>query len=407
MDNQANTADIQAVYKLIQQGQLDKAQACGTELCQQHPRDAQIWFLLGIIYGQLDQYDMAASSLQRSIKLMPNNAEAHHFLGTAQLRKGQLDAAVASYEQAILLNPKHVRSYQCLRNILTTGGHLEKALRISENGVRNCPTNADLHCELSKVLSELGRKEDAIDHLNTACRLDPAHSEAKYFLAGLSGEHSASKNNQSHITEMFDRDAEHFDQHLTQGLEYKTPAHIYSCVEKYLDRLPSGLDILDLGCGTGLAGILFKPVAHRLTGIDLSGKMIEKARQNGVYDELFEAELNNFLQQSSRSYDLILSTDVFVYVGALDTVFTNIAKTLNTGGLFSFSVEATEDTPFRMQSSGRYSHSESYILELAARNGFSVLENKKTVLRKECFQPIKGRIFVLHLPDKTSTYTTM
>ena len=38
------------------------------------------------------------------------------------------------------------------------------------------------------------------------------------------------------------------------------------------------LAILDLGCGTGLAGAAFKPLAARLDGIDLSPAMIAKAR---------------------------------------------------------------------------------------------------------------------------------
>ena len=44
------------------------------------------------------------------------------------------------------------------------------------------------------------------------------------------------------------------------------------------------LAILDLGCGTGLAGAVFKPLAARLDGIDLSPAMIEKARARGIYD---------------------------------------------------------------------------------------------------------------------------
>ena len=51
------------------------------------------------------------------------------------------------------------------------------------------------------------------------------------------------------------------------------------------------LAILDLGCGTGLAGLAFQPLAARLDGVDLSPAMIEKARARGIYDHLDVADL--------------------------------------------------------------------------------------------------------------------
>ena len=44
-----------------------------------------------------------------------------------------------------------------------------------------------------------------------------------------------------------------------------------------------GLRILDLGCGTGLAGMAFKSRARLLDGIDLSPAMIEKALRRGEF----------------------------------------------------------------------------------------------------------------------------
>ena len=60
----------------------------------------------------------------------------------------------------------------------------------------------------------------------------------------------------------------------------------------------AALDILDLGCGTGLAGEAFLDLAHRLDGVDLSPLMIARARKHcGIYDDLViggsgEASLN-------------------------------------------------------------------------------------------------------------------
>ena len=49
-----------------------------------------------------------------------------------------------------------------------------------------------------------------------------------------------------------------------------------------------GLDILDIGCGTGLVGAQVRDLAGRLDGVDLSPAMLEKAKIKGVYDGLFQ-----------------------------------------------------------------------------------------------------------------------
>jgi len=399
MNTYSNTEEKQSVLELIQQRKLDDALARCSNLCDQYPADAQMWFFLGMVYGQLDNYEQSASSLQQAISLNPRYDQAHHYLGTAFLHKGELEKAVSSYKTAIRLNSRNIQSYSCLCNILTATKQFEDALLISESGVSMCPSSAQLHCELAKVLIEFGRTDEANNHLHTASSLDPEFLEARYFLAALSGEHSTAKDNLTHVTEMFDKDAEEFDQHLREGLKYHTPESLYECVCCHTGSLPSKLDILDLGCGTGLAGEVFKPVTRKLTGVDLSPKMIEKARERAVYDSLSVAELNDFLEQSRNSFDLILATDVFVYVGDLDSIFRHASKILGTGCLFAFSVETMPGTAFKMQTSGRYAHSSKYINELAVRHGFSLLENKEVTLRQECYQPIIGHIFVLLQPD--------
>ena len=49
--------------------------------------------------------------------------------------------------------------------------------------------------------------------------------------------------------------------------------------------------MLDLGCGTGLAGAAFRPHVDWLAGVDLSPKMIEVARAKGLYDRLAVADI--------------------------------------------------------------------------------------------------------------------
>ena len=64
---------------------------------------------------------------------------------------------------------------------------------------------------------------------------------------------------------------------------------------------PKGtLDVLDAGCGTGWCGPHVRPYARRLTGVDLSPAMIERAEARRVYDELVVAELTEYLAETTE-----------------------------------------------------------------------------------------------------------
>ena len=86
---------------------------------------------------------------------------------------------------------------------------------------------------------------------------------------------------------------------------------------------------LDLGCGTGLAGVAFRDCVERLEGIDLSPGMVAEARAKGIYDALHVGEVVAHLKAATdRQFDLILAADVLVYVGDLAPLFLEVARVL-------------------------------------------------------------------------------
>jgi len=159
------------------------------------------------------------------------------------------------------------------------------------------------------------------------------------------------------------------------------------------------LAILDLGCGTGLSGAVFHALATDLVGIDLSPKMIERARTRGIYQQLMVGNVVSATAGLDRCFDLILAADVFVYLGDLAAVFAVARETLLAGGWFAFSVELGDGDAYRLQGAGRYAHAPAYIHTLAAQHGFVILAEQPTVLRKDYGHDIKGVLWVL----KTNT----
>jgi predicted TPR repeat methyltransferase len=137
-------------------------------------------------------------------------------------------------------------------------------------------------------------------------------------LAACSGEGVPERADDAFIVETFDRFADSFEEQLQQRLAYKAPQLVTDALGRHRHRPGSS----DAGCGTGLCGPLVKPHAARLTGVDLSVGMLQKAEGKGCYDHLYRIELGAFLAMpdEAAAWDVILSADTLCYFGPLEAV---------------------------------------------------------------------------------------
>jgi predicted TPR repeat methyltransferase len=176
-------------------------------------------------------------------------------------------------------------------------------------------------------------------------------------------------------------------------LKYRTPAFLREAVARFAPS--QSLDILDLGCGTGLSGEAFRPLARSLTGVDISAKMLDVARQRQIYNNLVRGDLLDFLGTQVGNFDLAIAADVFVYIGDLAPVFAAVHSALRAGGLFGFSVEAGGEQDFTLGDNLRYAHSPAYLQRLAQAHGFAVELIEAKILRQEDGVDVSGTLAVL------------
>ena len=157
-------------------------------------------------------------------------------------------------------------------------------------------------------------------------------------------------------------------------------------------------EVLDVGCGTGALTVeaARRVPAGSVLGVDLSARMLEKARALGVYDRLAHADIVEFLAASPDRFDLVLAADVFIYVGDLARVFALLERAM-ARGVFCFSVEALDDdaADVRLLPSLRYAHSRPYLVRLATQHGFEVAAIDRAAVREEQGVPIEGLYLVL------------
>ncbi|NIV29929.1 MAG: methyltransferase domain-containing protein, partial [Anaerolineae bacterium] len=225
------------------------------------------------------------------------------------------------------------------------------------------------------------------------------NASARHLLAALEGK-ASSEVPSDYVRKLFDGYAGDFEHHLVGKLEYQTPQKLHDLLEELIRDRQADMDVIDLGCGTGLCGPLFRKHAGFLKGVDLSPGMLAKAGERDIYDELVEGDLTVGLGTAGDVYDLVIAADVFVYVGELGQVFEATARALRPGGLFAFSLEAEESgEDFVLRPTGRYAHSLGYARRLAEAAGLQEIRLEKSVLRKDKGQqPIEGYLVVLGKP---------
>lgn len=313
------------------------------------------------------------------------------------LRQGKLGDACASFRAAIALNPNDSAAHGNLAAALVKQGRAEDAIASCRCALAIRPEDTQAHETLGFAYQCKGNLKEAARCYKRAVELGSTNPMTRHLLAAVSGE-DAGPTPPDVVTGLFDDYASRFDTHLVDKLGYSMPKLMREAVGRVNRNDRRFRHALDLGCGTGLVGAHFRDLVAEIDGVDLSPKMLEQARSKQIYRKLDCEEIVAWLERSAREslcFDIVLSADVFVYVGNLEPAFKTIRRILAEGGLFVFSVETLAQGSFELLPSCRYAHSTSYVRELASRHGFIVSVAEQADLRKEKNAVIGGTIFVL------------
>lgn len=191
----------------------------------------------------------------------------------------------------------------------------------------------------------------------------------------------------------------------------KTPAFapatepVGSGCSTYTSFVNGTLDILDIGCGTGLAGAWLKDYARTMVGVDLSEQMINVARKKMLYQELHVQPMGKYLEECKKTFDIVVAADVLSYVGDLQQTFTQVSKVLRKDAHFAFTVEeAAPDSTgvnqrgYRLLRSGRFGYSKAYIDGLIANcmgSSFSVPLAREFSPRLDAGEAVRGFLYIV------------
>ncbi|MBR7158734.1 MAG: tetratricopeptide repeat protein [Alphaproteobacteria bacterium] len=343
----------------------------------------------GSIFLSQGKLKDAEEMLRKAISLDAYLEDAFVNLGVVLYKSGLYMEAMENYRQAILLNPKNPEVCNNLAIAVHTTGDLQEAAGLCFNVIAIDAKFAPVHNTLANILNDMfpKDKDTAIEIAKAWLKHVPDNPIAKHTLASFTKDKKLTKASKDYVRELFDGFADTFDAHL-EGLDYCVPdlfAQKLQSTGKMYDK------VLDLGSGTGLSGKAIRPFAKHLTGVDISEKMLAKAENTRLYDDLQNAEINAYLATKQNAFDLIIAGDVMEYFGDLAQTLALMHEALKANGTVLFTTEenAEADT-YEIKPYGRFAHGEEYLRRVLGNAGFKNPEISKVVLRKENYEDVAG-----------------
>lgn len=408
----------------IAQGDLKNAALTLNKANRQWPQDPRVFMLGGLLAEKSGNVKGAFEALRKSVALAPDWGPGLLELALLLARQNQFKEAVETAEKVALIEPRNLQVLAGVVDIAHRAGHAEMAVRHLRRGLELVPGDVMLRRLLARDLSELGQHEESLAlwtalvaenpqdpqsligrvqaciaagqpaqaEQNTAALLQLAPDDVVYqYYAQLARGETPAQQPAELTRPMFDNMAEFYDLHVVRGLKYQLPKQVG---DQILARHPDKkINVLDLGCGTGLLGVCLGRLDGALVGVDPSMKMIEQAARHNVYDRFHTVNLHDALRETPDAlYQVIAALDVFIYAGDVSEAIPNAHRVLAPGGMMVFSFEAApEQGPdLVLLPSGRYAHKRSHVEALCQAAGFATVEVRDTALREENRQPVNG-----------------
>lgn len=255
-------------------------------------------------------------------------------------------------------------------------------------------------------LEKAGEFTQAVILYQKCLALDPADiCGASVRLASMGAAASPQKAPDAYVATLFDQHADDFDDILTGSLGYAVPMQVAEILTR--DAPGPYQRLLDLGCGTGLSGMMLQGLCSYAIGVDLSENMVDKSDERACYDELFVNEAVHFLEEWTKSqepthlpFDLIVATDVLPYIGALEPLFDGIRANAEPKSRLIFSSETLSNEQmdgkqWRVTPNQRFAHTKTYLQEMCERASFgNITHFEDIIVRSDQGAPIPGYLVI-------------
>lgn len=328
-------------------------------------------------------FDAAEQKYKRLLALDSKNFEAHNNYAALLHAQKRTAEALEEYRQAVILNPRSAEVSNNLGVILKDTGDYEEAMGLFLNALSINPALEDASVNLSEtlVLYQHQEPDKALKIAENWVKNMPDNVFARQAAAAFKGEKI--EDTQGYSERLFDNFADNYEL-VVQNIGYTVPLA--------LGRIAGSVEgsVVDLGCGTGLCGEVIKSLGNnQLTGVDISQRMLDKAAEKNIYQQLVRADAVDYLRQHP-GFDWVAAADVLGYIGNPEALFEAAA---GSALLFSSEDAGSGCADYELAASGRYRHNPQFIEALLRKHGYSAVYREKTILRQENGEPVPGSVW--------------
>jgi predicted TPR repeat methyltransferase len=278
-------------------------------------------------------------------------------------------------------------------------GAVQAAYVCGKKVVELAPDNMDAWYDYGEIAQCVGKREDARQAYEIYFKAHPEDGEIEHLLIALADGVPPPRTSDHAILHIYKTFAASYDTRMRDDLKYVGPEKLMDLARPFLGGRDH-LRVMDMGCGSGFAGLVLKPLSADLTGVDLSPEMVELSKGRDVYDRLEVAEITEWLNAGAEvggdgNFDLIFSSDCLIYFGDLTVILAAAANRLKPNGVMAFSLERGLKPPFHLTDTGRYTHTGGHVQDAAARAGLKLLAQDESFLRMEWGEEVIGLYTVL------------
>ncbi|MDA7437818.1 methyltransferase domain-containing protein [Candidatus Pseudothioglobus singularis] len=349
----------------------------------------------GIALLEKNQFNEAKLFFEKAIELKSDFSDAINNLGLLEHKIGKLDQAIRMYKKVVAIDSNYaLESENKILSVIYffSHGNIQEALATLKMLVEKNPRDALLFNMLGGCFASIGNSEMAILNYQKALELDSEYAIPKHMLNSLTG-HTSKAPPKQYVKNLFDDYAHRFNDALVNNLQYSLPFIIKELILQSNSEKSEYQNVVDLGCGTGLAGKDLRDLSSNLIGVDISENMISEAEKLDVYDTLIIGDIVKRLNEFPDKFDLLIALDVLIYIGDVQSTFKAVHSSCKKDSLFVFSVEIQSENGYSLLKSSRYAHSDEYIMDQSAEL-FKLLNSQNVRIRKEGENWIQGKIYV-------------
>jgi predicted TPR repeat methyltransferase len=283
------------------------------------------------------------------------------------------------------------RDLQLKGDLVAAAGLLVQATELA-------PGFASAWFTLGEIREQLGERDAAVAAFRKAGLADPEDRHGASLRLMLLGAEKLSAMPHAYVRALFDQYAPKFEAALVDDLGYRGPSLLFKAVlaARHAVRRPAFFKrAIDLGCGTGLAATAFAREVDHFIGIDLSPRMIERARLTGLYAALEVTEMVQGLSSKpDASAELVLAADAMVYLADIAPLLCEAKRVLVPGGLLAFTVETHAGDGVILGEGLRYAHGAAYVRASIRDAGLALSQLEALSARNEDNTPVPGLVVV-------------